>query len=122
MARLSRVVVPGLARHVTQRGNRRGPIFFETGDESVYLDLLGEQLRRRGVACWSYCLMPNHVHLILVSRDADGLALAVGEAHRRYAAFVGARGTNTVGALRRRICQSFLVPLRVATEGLRYGT
>jgi putative transposase len=54
-----------------------------------------EQLRRRGVACWSYCLMPNHVHLILVSRDADGLALAVGEAHRRYAAFVGARGNWT---------------------------
>ncbi len=39
--------------------------------------------------------MPNHVHLILVPREADGLALAVGEAHRRYAAFVGARGNWT---------------------------
>lgn len=32
MARLARIVVPGLAHHVTQRGNRREPIFFEAGD------------------------------------------------------------------------------------------
>jgi putative transposase len=95
MARLARVVVPGLAHHVTQRGNRREAIFFEPGDETIYLDLMGEQLRRRDVACWSYCLMPNHVHLILVPSDAEGLALAVGEAHRRYTAFVGARGKWT---------------------------
>lgn len=95
MARLTRVVVPGLAHHVTQRGNRREAIFFEAGDETVYLDLMGEQLKRRGVACWSYCLMPNHVHLILVPSTSEGLALAVGEAHRRYTAFVGARGKWT---------------------------
>jgi putative transposase len=89
------VVVPGLAHHVTQRGNRREPIFFEPGDPAVYLDLLGEQLRRRGVACWSYCLMPNHVHLILVPSDERGLALALGEAHRRYTGFVGARARWT---------------------------
>ena len=39
--------------------------------------------------------MPNHVHLILVPKDAEGLALAVGEAHRRYTAFVGARAKWT---------------------------
>jgi putative transposase len=36
--------------------------------------------------------MPNHVHLILNPRQADGLGRAVGEAHRRYTNFINARG------------------------------
>jgi putative transposase len=95
MARLSRVVVPGLPHHVTQRGNRREPIFFEDEDQEVYRDLLAEQVRRRGVEVWAYCLMPNHVHLILTPQDEAGLGLAVGEAHRRYTNFVNARGRWT---------------------------
>lgn len=91
MARRARMIFPGIAHHVTQRGNRRERIFFEEGDEQVYLDLLATQLKRYGVACWGYCLMPNHVHLILTPSDETGLTRAVGEAHRRYTAFVGAR-------------------------------
>jgi REP element-mobilizing transposase RayT len=92
MAHLARVVVPGLPHHVTQRGNRREAIFFEDGDQEIYRDLLAEQTKRRGVAVWAYCLMPNHVHLILTPSDELGLGLAVGEAHRRYTSFVNARG------------------------------
>ena len=92
MARRGRMIIPGVPHHVTQRGNRREPIFFEPGDEAVYLDLMSRQLRRYDVACWAYCLMPNHVHLILTPSDEAGLPRAVGEAHRRYTAFVGARG------------------------------
>ena len=95
MARLARVIVPGLPHHVTQRGNRREPIFFEDGDQEVYRDLLAEQVRRRGVEVWAYCFMPNHVHLILTPQDDSGLGLAVGEAHRRYTNFVNARGRWT---------------------------
>ncbi|MGA0602719.1 transposase [Caulobacter sp. KR2-114] len=91
MARLARVVVHGIPHHVTQRGNRRQPIFFEAGDEAVYCALLGQECRRRGVEVWAYCLMPNHVHLILTPADERGLALAVGEAHRRYTGFINAR-------------------------------
>ncbi len=40
MARRARMVIPGVAHHVTQRGNRRERIFLEDGDEQVYLDLL----------------------------------------------------------------------------------
>jgi putative transposase len=39
----ARIVVPDCPHHVTQRGNRREPIFFETGDRDVYRDLLAEQ-------------------------------------------------------------------------------
>jgi len=92
MSRLARIVVPGLPHHVTQRGNRREAIFFEDGDHEVYRDLLAEQTRRYDVGVWAYCLMPNHVHLILTPSDETGLGRAVGEAHRRYTNFVNARG------------------------------
>ncbi len=84
MARLARVVVPGVPHHVTQRGNRRLETFFCDDDYKAYRTLLAEHCAAARVACWAYCLMPNHVHLILVPRDADGLRRALGEAHRRY--------------------------------------
>jgi putative transposase len=95
MARLARIIVPGYPHHVTQRGNRREPIFFEDGDQEVYRDLLAEQADRHRVEVWAYCLMPNHVHLILTPADQKGLGRAVGEAHRRYTNFINARGRWT---------------------------
>jgi putative transposase len=53
MARRARVTLPGIAHHVTQRGNRRERIFLEPGDEALYLDLLSEQLRRHEVGDYS---------------------------------------------------------------------
>jgi putative transposase len=84
MARFARVVVPGVPHHVTQRGNRRLETFFGEADYRAYLDLMAEYCAAADVAVWAYCLMPNHVHLILVPQDADGLRRALGEAHRRY--------------------------------------
>ena len=65
MARLARVVAPGYPHHVTQRGNRRQRTFFSDADYRLYLDLMGEWCGRCGVVVWAYCLMPNHVHLLL---------------------------------------------------------
>jgi putative transposase len=95
MPRLARIVVPGLPHHVTQRGNRREAIFFEDGDQEVYRDLLREQAEKTGVSVWAYCMMPNHVHLILVPCEPDSLGRAVGETHRRYTNFINARGRWT---------------------------
>jgi putative transposase len=92
MARLARIVAPGIPHHVTARGNRREAIFFEDGDQDLYCDLLAEQMRKAGVEVWAYCLMPNHVHLILRPSDTSGLGKALGAAHRRWASFVNARG------------------------------
>jgi putative transposase len=91
MARIARYVVPGLAHHVTQRGNRRGMVFFAEEDYALYRDLLREACDKAAVSVWAYCLMPNHVHLILTPSTPDGLARALGKAHRRYSAFVNAR-------------------------------
>jgi len=72
VARLPRIVLPGMPHHVTQRGNRREQTFFEEGDYALYLDLLADAASRAGVDIWSYCLMPNYVHIVAVPRDEDG--------------------------------------------------
>jgi putative transposase len=91
MARLARVIVPGLPHHITQRGNRRQPTFFCDEDYQCYLELMGQSCSAHQVEIWAYCLMPNHVHLIAVPQSADGLRRAIGEAHRRYTRMVNFR-------------------------------
>src|ERR1700756_4618844 len=95
MTRLARIIVPGAPHHVTQRGNRREAIFFEDGDQEVSRDRMAGQARKYAVDVWAYCLMPNHVHLILTPSDETGLGRAVGETHRRYTNFINARGRWT---------------------------
>lgn len=91
MARMARLVVPGYPHHVTQRGNRRQAVFFEDADYRAYLDLLASWAGAAGTEIWAYCLMPNHVHLILVPAHADGLRAALGETHRRYTRLINVR-------------------------------
>jgi putative transposase len=84
MARLARIVLPGVAHHVTQRGNRRLPIFFSDEDRRSYLSLLADACAAQGTTCLGWCLVDNHIHLILVPRTEDGLRATLSEAHRRY--------------------------------------
>ena len=91
MARLSRIVLPGIAHHVTQRGNRRLPVFFNDDDRALYLELLRDGCAAAQVRCLAWCLMDNHVHLVLVPETPDGLRAALGEAHRRYTRHVNFR-------------------------------
>jgi len=83
--------VPNVPHHVTQRGNRRQRTFFGAEDYEYYLELLERWLPALGAAVWSYCLMPNHVHLVVVPESETSLARAVGEVHRRYSKRVNCR-------------------------------
>lgn len=84
MARIARVIAPGIPHHVTQRGNRRQQTFFCDDDYRKYLALMAEWTGKHEVEIWTWCLMPNHVHLIAVPSTPESLARAIGEAHRRY--------------------------------------
>ncbi len=84
MARLARLVIPGMPHHVTQRGNRRQQTFFHEEDYAAYLELMAHWCREEGVEVWGYCLMPNHIHLIAVPSTEQSLRRGIGEAHRRY--------------------------------------
>lgn len=85
MPRPARQVLPGVPHHVTQRGNCRQPIFFGDDDHAFYLSLLSHNCRKGGISVWAWCLMPNHVHLILAPSHADGLRAALAPTHTRYA-------------------------------------
>ncbi len=91
MPRLARIVIPGVPHHVTQRGNRRERTFFEDADYKRYRTILGQAARKAGAEVWAYCLMPNHVHLIVVPADEDGLRRTFADAHRRYTGLINAR-------------------------------
>jgi len=91
MARLARVVVPCYPHHITQRGNRRQQVFFEDSDYSYYLDLLKEWCGQEGIEVWAYCLMTNHVHLIVTPNKQSNLSRAIGEMHRRYTRMINFR-------------------------------
>ncbi|NNC36727.1 MAG: transposase [Hyphomonadaceae bacterium] len=95
MARLARIVVPGLPHHVTQRGNRRETVFFGDDDYQAYLDLLATSIKQADSEIWAWCLMPNHIHMIVVPSSEDGLRQTVANAHRRYAARINARNKWT---------------------------
>ncbi len=85
MPRVSRIVVPDLPHHVTHRGNQRQPIFFESEDRDRYLSWLSEYCERQGAEIWAYCLMGNHIHLIVLPRREDSLARTIGLTHQRFA-------------------------------------
>ena len=80
---------------MTQRGNRREPTFFEDTDYVLYRSLIAEAATKAGAEVWCYCLMPNHVHMIVVPSDADGLRRTFAEAHRRYTGHINARNRWT---------------------------
>jgi len=77
MARKPRVVVPGFPHHVTQRGNRRQKTFFCDDDYRYYIQLLSESIVISRTKIWAYCLMPNHIHLIMVPEEDNGLRVAL---------------------------------------------
>lgn len=84
MARQARIVLKDTPHHITQRGNRGEPVFFEKSDFEAYIDFLSEECASAGVSIWAWCLMPNQIQLIAVPKRENALGRALGEAHRRY--------------------------------------
>jgi len=84
MARISRVVIANVPHHVTQRGVRSLNIFFKHEDYEYYKNLLLEQSKEHHLEVISYCLMTNHVHLIVIPKTPESLAKTIGETHMLY--------------------------------------
>ncbi|HEX6374826.1 MAG TPA: transposase [Allosphingosinicella sp.] len=120
MPRLARLVVPGHPRHVTQRGNRRQLTFFSDGDYRLYKRYLAAACAQTTTAVWAWCLMPNHVHLLLVPAAADGLAKALGDTHRRYTRAINVR-EGWIGHLWQARFTSFVMDERHLVACTRYA-
>ena len=77
--------------HVVQRGNRRQQTFFSSDDYDHYIDLMADACRRTGTGVWAWCLMPNHVHFLLVPSASGALADVMGSVHQTYAWVINRR-------------------------------
>ena len=80
--------MPEIPYHVTQRGNRREDVFFSDDDRRAYLDLLRKYSQQHGMDVLAYCLMTNHVHLVVLPHTAESLAGTLKPVHLRYAQHV----------------------------------
>jgi putative transposase len=93
MPRAARAIVPGAAVHVTQRGNNRGACFFCDADYSIYLRYLRKFAPECGCSVHAYCLMTNHVHLLLTPHTERACGELMKEVGQRYVQHVNrARG------------------------------
>lgn len=95
MPRTARLVVPDVALHVVHRGHDRAECFFDDADYVAYLVALGTYAARFGCAIHAYCLMTNHVHLLITPHDATGCALFMKHLAQRYSKRINAKLSRT---------------------------
>jgi len=115
MPRPLRLVVPGVAVHVIQRGNNRVACFKQDNDYLMYLAHLRQLSEKHECAVHAYCLMTNHVHLLLTPQTADACTALMRDLGQRYVQYFNGRhertGTLWEGRFRSCIVQSSLYVL-----------
>ncbi len=87
MRRIARVVAVGAPHHVTQRGSNRQQVFFSNSQRRTYLTLLAEQATRHRLRILGYCLMPNHVHAVVIPERPESMAKALGRTHNFHSRY-----------------------------------
>ena len=91
MPRKTRMYLPGIPVHVVQRGNNRAACFFSDDDYLYYKEVLAEGLRRYSASLHAYCLMTNHVHLLITPAYEDSISRVIQHVGRQYVQFVNKR-------------------------------
>jgi len=95
VARLARVVVVNISHHVTQRGNAGQFILASDAERMVYLELLRQYTKLYELSLVGYCLMSNHVHLVVAPAKKDSLAVTLKQTHGRYASYWNSAHTSS---------------------------
>jgi len=95
MGHKKRIWYPGAKYHITCRGNKKKNIFLDKVDHLIYLDIIKEVKKRYDFLILTYCLMPNHVHLQIKTRDIEIWRIMRG-INWRYARYFNER-YSTVG-------------------------
>ena len=98
MPRLARVVAVGVPHHVTQRGNNRQQVFFSDQQRRLYLATLAGYATRNQLQILGYCLMPNHIHAVVVPQLQTSMGHSFGRAHSAYSRYFN-RTRNRSGHL-----------------------
>ena len=120
MPRRARIHLPGVPQHVIQRGVDRQPVFFSDNDCLRYLEWLGEYTQKKGISLHAYCLMTNHVHLLLTAPEADDLGVLMQDIGRRYVQYVNRTYHRSGGLWEGRYKASFVQTERYLLSCMRY--
>lgn len=120
MPRAARVVVPGIALHVRQRGHNRAACFFGDQDYALYLGLLRHFAGEHACSVHAYCLMTNHVHLLLTPRTDEGCALMMKRLAQCYAQHVNKAQERTGSLWEGRFRSCLVTSERYALACYRY--
>jgi len=91
MPRIARAVCVDLPHHVTQRGNNQQKVFKRKNDHAFYISLMRKYSKILKLQIWSYCLMPNHVHFIVVPREPDSMAKTFDVVHMLYSQYFNSK-------------------------------
>lgn len=91
MPRKPRFYLPGVSAHIVQRGNCRQAVFFCDEDCTAYLRWLEEGAFKHRCAVHAYCLMTNHVHLLVTPEGSDSISRLIQYVGRHYVAYVNHR-------------------------------
>jgi len=104
------LLLPGVAAHIIQRGNNRAACFVDQSDYHVYLLHLREAATKLGCVVHAYCLMTNHVHLLMTPESGEGCAALMRDLGQRYVQYFnkhhGRTGTLWEGRFRSCIAES----------------
>lgn len=95
MPRRARTYIPGYAYHIVQRGNNREACFFEEENYRVYIRYMDEVLPRYGSCLHAYCLMTNHVHLLITPDCVDSISNFMKVVCSRYAQYINKKYART---------------------------
>ncbi len=119
MSRIQRIEIIDYPYHVIQRGNRNQNVFIKEGDKEKYLDILKIQIDLFGLEVWAYCLMDNHVHLIVVPKIKGSLVSCISQTHWLYTRMINFR-ENWKGFLWQGRFKSYPMDERYLWAAVRY--
>jgi len=88
MPRRPRIHIDNLPLHIVQRGHNQEACFFCNADYQTYLRLLGEVLKKESCTLHAYCLMTNHIHLLLTPEYAESVSSLIIALGRRYVQYI----------------------------------
>lgn len=71
MSRHPRFQAADAMYHITARGNRRALLYLDEADHIEWLDILAETATRYNIVVYAYCMMPNHFHLLLKTKEPN---------------------------------------------------
>lgn len=96
MPRTARLVFPNHPHHIIHRGHNRQPVFMSDDDYLYYLDNLYEWKTKLQCRLYAYCLMTNHVHLIVdPGEKEESLAKLMKRVAGRQTRYVNKLGKRT---------------------------